>query len=316
VRALPLALALLALVAGHAHAQRTALGTAGNIDLPVTATAPGIVVRGETGLDRLARHVAELAPGTLKRIYADLPGLPRPGSIEIRLVHRARDLGAAAPPGHGAPGWAAGVAYGDAGVVVVATRRNSDPIDVDSTVAHELAHMALDAAVGRRAPRWLHEGFAYLHSSDWSLARARTLTGMAWSGNVIPLVKVGDRIGQQLSRLSFRDWAMVGGVREEIAVNVPEVGQHAALGIRRLLAGLTEEHVDLRWQDLGQLERFGFYVATGSAYQGANPVSRNGITSPLGWTSSRHAQGLGVVRGNATAADAFGDVLPDDDEAP
>ncbi len=190
MRALPLALALLVLVAGHAHAQPTAPGTAGDIDLPVTATAPGIVVRGEAGLDRLARHVSELAPGTLKKIYADLPGLPRPGSIEIRLVHRARDLGAAAPPGHGAPGWAAGVAYGDAGVVVVATRRNSDPIDVDSTVAHELAHMALDAAVGNRAPRWLHEGFAYLHSSDWSLARARTLTGMAWSGNVIPLAEL------------------------------------------------------------------------------------------------------------------------------
>ncbi len=153
----------------------------------MTATAPGIVVRAEAGLDRLARHVAERAPGTLHGIYADLPHLHRPGAIEIRLVHRARDLGEAAPPGHGAPGWAAGVAYGDAGVVVVATRRQSDPIDVDATVAHELAHMALDAALGQRAPRWLHEGFAYLHSSDWSLARARTLTGMAWSGNVIPL---------------------------------------------------------------------------------------------------------------------------------
>jgi len=47
--------------------------------------------------------------------------------------------------------------------------------------------MALDAALGDRAPRWLHEGFAYLHSSDWSFARLRTLTGMAWSGNVIPI---------------------------------------------------------------------------------------------------------------------------------
>jgi hypothetical protein len=54
-------------------------------------------------------------------------------------------------------------------------------------VRHELAHLALGVALGPRAPRWLHEGFAYLHSSDFSLDRTRTLTGMAWSGDVIPL---------------------------------------------------------------------------------------------------------------------------------
>ena len=60
-------------------------------------------------------------------------------------------------------------------------------LDVLGTVDHELAHMALDAALGGRAPRWLDEGFAYLHSSDWSFERLRTLIGMAWSGNTIPL---------------------------------------------------------------------------------------------------------------------------------
>jgi hypothetical protein len=57
-------------------------------------------------------------------------------------------------------------------------------------VTHELAHLALGAALGDRAPRWLHEGFAYLHSSDFSLDRTRTLTGMAWSGDVIPLAQL------------------------------------------------------------------------------------------------------------------------------
>jgi hypothetical protein len=79
------------------------------------------------------------------------------------------------------------VAYPDAGVVVAAYRRGALPSDIDSVVIHELAHLALGAALGPKAPRWLHEGFAYIHSSDFSLDRTRTLTGMAWTGDVIPL---------------------------------------------------------------------------------------------------------------------------------
>jgi len=36
-------------------------------------------------------------------------------------------------------------------------------------------------------PRWLTEGFAYLHSSDFSLARATTLTGAVIARRVVPL---------------------------------------------------------------------------------------------------------------------------------
>jgi hypothetical protein len=61
-------------------------------------------------------------------------------------------------------------------VVVVAAHRDGRLIDVDNVVAHELAHIALGAALRGRAPRWLNEGLAYLHSSDFSMARARTLS--------------------------------------------------------------------------------------------------------------------------------------------
>jgi hypothetical protein len=179
------ALALLAITGTNAAGQR--------LSLPVVVPGDGVTVRAESGLDGVARRVAADAPDVIDSIYADLPDQKRPDHIEIRLVIRSRDIARAAPPGHGAPPWAAGVAYGDAGVVVVATRREAHSIDVDSTVAHELAHMALDAAVGDRAPRWLHEGFAYLHSSDWSFDRLRTLTGMAWSGDVIPLGELDRR---------------------------------------------------------------------------------------------------------------------------
>jgi hypothetical protein len=140
----------------------------------------------------LAQSVAKEAASALHDIGEDLRDLEIPRRIEIRLVKRAEDLARAAPPGRGAPPWAIGVAYPDVGVVVVAYRRGPMPADVRSTVRHELAHLALGAALGARAPRWLHEGFAYLHSSDFSIDRARTLTGMAWSGDVIPLADLDD----------------------------------------------------------------------------------------------------------------------------
>ena len=166
---------------------------ANELPLPIRISKPSLTVRAEAGLEDLATRVAEQAPSVLTAINEDLAGLPRPPRVEIRLVKRAADIGRAAPAGRGPPNWADGVAYSDVGVVVIATRRGANSISVDGVVAHELAHLALDAALGDRAPRWLHEGFAYLHSSDWSFARLRTLTGMAWSGNTIPIHELDDR---------------------------------------------------------------------------------------------------------------------------
>lgn len=161
-----------------------------SISLPVALRRGAVFVRAERGMERIAERVAESARDSLRAIAEDLPGLPTPRSVEIRLVKRAEDLALAAPPGRGAPPWAIGVAYPDANVVVAAYRRGPVPGDIDAVVIHELAHLALGAALGPRAPRWLHEGFAYRHSSEFSLERARTLTGMAWSGDVIPLAEL------------------------------------------------------------------------------------------------------------------------------
>jgi hypothetical protein len=169
----------------------TTLGRAeAALPLPVEARAGVITVRAEPGLDRLAASIAASAPDALARIGADLRDLPRPEQVEIRLVKATDDLGRAAPPGYRVPPWAAGVAFPREGVVAVATRRGAESIDVERVVAHELAHMALGAALQGRAPRWLDEGFAFLHSSDFSASRMRELTGMAWTGKVIPLGEI------------------------------------------------------------------------------------------------------------------------------
>jgi len=163
-----------------------ATAAAQDLALPIRIERGGVIVRAEAEMSRLANRVADTAPAKLKSIEFDLDRLPRPPRIEIRLVKKSSDMSRASPPGYRVPKWAAGVAFPRVGVVVVATRRGPDDINVNKTVAHELAHLALGAALRGRAPRWLDEGFAYLHSSDWSMARWRTLVGMAWTGNVIP----------------------------------------------------------------------------------------------------------------------------------
>ncbi len=182
-------IALLAMIALLAIAAPRA-GWAQALDLPVRRDEGFVTVRAEAGLERWADRALERAPGALRRIRADLQDLPAPPRVDIRIVREASDLARAAPPGRGAPPWADGVAYGDQGVVVIALYRGGTDVDFDRVLAHELAHLALDAALGDRAPRWLHEGFAYLHSSDSDWGRTQTLVGMAWSGDVIPLAEL------------------------------------------------------------------------------------------------------------------------------
>jgi hypothetical protein len=157
------------------------------LDLPIVVDTATVLVRAQPGMEGAARDAATRLPATVARIAADLDGLPAPARIEIRLVREAADLARVAPPGRGAPPWASGVAWPDLGVLAVATRRGAEPIDLASTLDHELAHLLLGAALGGRAPRWLDEGFAYLHSAEWSFGRTSALTGMAWSGDALPL---------------------------------------------------------------------------------------------------------------------------------
>jgi len=179
------ALAIIALLAASAAADAPVMSSRDGVD--AVPYAGRIEVIAEPGLERLGRELAASAEDELGRIAADLVDLPVPKHIEIHLVRDASELPAVAPPGHTAPPWAIGVAYPDLGVISVATRRGAHVVDPTSTLRHELAHVALGAALGDRAPHWLHEGFAYQHSGEWSWDRTETLAGMAWFGGIIPL---------------------------------------------------------------------------------------------------------------------------------
>ncbi|HEY0190366.1 MAG TPA: hypothetical protein VGC42_04540 [Kofleriaceae bacterium] len=146
-----------------------------------------VSVLAEPGLEAVAQQLADSAERELGRIAADLMDLPSPAAIEVRLIRDASDLASVAPEGRGAPTWAIGVAYPDLGVISVAMRRGAQMEDPATTLRHELAHIALGAALGAHATHWLHEGFAYQHSGEWSWERTETLAGMAWSHSIIEL---------------------------------------------------------------------------------------------------------------------------------
>jgi hypothetical protein len=155
--------------------------------LDVLPTRGRIEVRYERGLERTARELQAGAEQALDRIADDLIDLPAPRTITVQLVRDAESLAEVAPEGRGAPPWAIGVAYPDLGVISVAMRRGPSLSDPMSTLRHELAHLALGAALGPRAPHWLHEGFAYQHSGEWSWERSETLAGMAWFGGIVSI---------------------------------------------------------------------------------------------------------------------------------
>jgi hypothetical protein len=160
---------------------------AGAVPLNHLPSRGRIEIACEPGLEETARTLADSADAALHEIALDLPDLPTPREIQLQVVRDASSLAAVAPAGRGAPPWAIGVAYPDLGVISVATRRGGQLVDPTSTLRHELAHIALGAALGDKAPHWLHEGFAYQHAGEYSFDRMETLAGMAWFHSIIPL---------------------------------------------------------------------------------------------------------------------------------
>ena len=177
MRAFVLALALLFAAMAPARA------------VPLTPLPGGerIIMSYEPGLEGPAEELQASAEDTLSRIAKDLPDLPLPRVVHIQLVRDASSIASVAPGNRGAPRYAVGVTYPDLGVVTVAMRRGAEIVDPRATLDHELGHVALGAALGDRAPHWLHEGFAYQHSAEWSMARAETLAGMVWMRGIIPI---------------------------------------------------------------------------------------------------------------------------------
>lgn len=160
---------------------------AGAVPLVHVGSRGHVETSAEPGLESTALELQDRAEDALREIHRDLEGLPEPRTIRLQVVRDASSIASVAPEGRGAPTYAIGVAYPDLGVITIATRKGGQLVDPTSTLRHELAHIALGAALGDHAPHWLHEGFAYQHSSDFSFDRMETLAGMAWFHSIVPI---------------------------------------------------------------------------------------------------------------------------------
>jgi hypothetical protein len=116
--------------------------------------------------------------------------------VEVRVAAVPAEMARLAPSE--LPGYAPAVAISELGLVVMSLSSplSLEPPDLEALFRHQLAHLALDEALGeagpsspRRAsvPRWFHEGFAVQAGGDHSALRARTMTIASLRQRIAPM---------------------------------------------------------------------------------------------------------------------------------
>ena len=116
------------------------------------------------------------------------PILTRP--IEVRIARSPEDMAALAPSEIPPPTYASAVALPGLRLVILSMRApfSQEGTDLSELFRHELAHIALDDAVGsKHVPLWFNEGFAVHASNEDPMARLQTLTMATLSKSLVPL---------------------------------------------------------------------------------------------------------------------------------
>lgn len=114
--------------------------------------------------------------------------------VHVRVARTPGEMTALAPAGAPYPRYASGVAYSDIGLVLLTlTPPQPNALhDVGEVFRHELAHVALEEAIGEshRVPHWFNEGLAVHLSRESSLLRLKTLSTATLAGRLIPLARL------------------------------------------------------------------------------------------------------------------------------
>lgn len=119
-----------------------------------------------------------------------LLGAPVLGQVEVVVGRTPGEMETLAPQGARLPRYAAGVAFSEQGLILLTagSRYPGERYDLLEVFRHELAHIALHDAVGRRnVPRWFNEGFAVHASKEAETARLQALWTATLAGRLIPL---------------------------------------------------------------------------------------------------------------------------------
>jgi hypothetical protein len=117
-------------------------------------------------------------------------GQPVLSEVRVVVARTPGEMATLAPPNAPYPDYAAGVAYPEIGLVLLTVKpvHPNSAQDLNEVFRHELAHVALEDAVGGRPiPRWFNEGFAVLASGETSFVRMQTLWTATVSDNLLSL---------------------------------------------------------------------------------------------------------------------------------
>jgi hypothetical protein len=146
---------------------------------------------------------AEPEVDTLRRLQHDAwarisreLGVALSEQLDIRVALNPVDMQHLAPSGQRLPAYASGVAFPEAGTVMLSFSAPGSWLrpDMEQLLVHELSHVALHRAVaGREVPRWFAEGVAIHQAQEHSLARARVLWEGSLRGDLIPLRELSGR---------------------------------------------------------------------------------------------------------------------------
>ncbi len=156
-------------------------------------------------LDEEVARMQHDLPSIWKRLTTDL-GTSVPMDLVVRVARGPEEMAALAPRGLSPPGYAVGVAYPAMGVVLLSAvaPRVREPVDLPTTLVHEVSHVALYRAVGGRPlPRWFVEGVAIHQAKEASLTRMRLLWQAVAFGRPLPLRVIAERVRGESSEVSL-----------------------------------------------------------------------------------------------------------------
>ena len=108
---------------------------------------------------------------------------------------------------YGAPDWGVGCALPRRGLVVLKSPRIVDyPLQMETVVEHELAHIAAGRVLrGIVVPRWFDEGVAQAVAGEWRMSESGRLAAAAASGRLPPLSAIEERFpeGSEAASMAY-----------------------------------------------------------------------------------------------------------------
>ncbi|MGQ0714065.1 MAG: peptidase MA family metallohydrolase [Gemmatimonadaceae bacterium] len=160
--------------------------------------------------------------------------------------------------GPAAPEWGAAIAIPEQRTVIMQGRRaGSGAGDPRVVLRHELAHLALDEALGDLPPRWFHEGYASVAAGEWGRQEVLA-TSVALLLRGMPSLDSLDRSFEGTAPRADAAYALAHRAVTELASLDPERGlslfftywrdtRSLEVAIRRAF-GVTQAQFEERWR--------------------------------------------------------------------